>query len=143
MPPFDQLKDSLMVGDLFAMKHPDSMYRHIMMYIGTPRDFGITETEAPDLQPYLDYPLEIHCGTSPLYGERFQQFIDSHPEDFGNCLTTDGGVQVSIIGVPLDKTPYHIHVQNTDFSYFILSDGTWMTALDVFNLSSYCWYRSN
>ncbi len=141
MPPFEQMKDTLQVGDLFAMKHPYSTYRHIMMYIGTLRDFGFTPEETPELAPYLDYPLVAHCGTHPQYGERFQRFIDTHPEDFGNCLTTDGGVQVSILGVPLESAPYHIHVQNTDFAYFILSDGSWMTALDVFNLSSYCWFR--
>ena len=141
MPAFETMKDVLQVGDLFAMKHPYSAYRHITMYIGTLRDFGFTAAEEPALAPYLDYPLVAHCGLHPLYGERFQNFIDSHPEDFGNCLTTDGGVQVSIIGVPLDETPFHIHVQNTDYHYFILHDGTWMTALDVFDLSSYCWFR--
>ena len=141
MPPFDQLASFLQAGDLFAVKHPDSMYRHIMMYIGTLRDFGFTAEEDPDLAPYLDYALVAHCGTHPQYGERFQQFIDTHTEVYGNCLTTDGGVQVSIIGVPLEKTPCHIHVQNTDFDYFVLHDGSLLTALDVFNLSSYCWYR--
>ncbi len=142
MPPFDQLKDSLLVGDLFAVKHRDSEYRHIMMYIGTPRDFGLTADETPALAPYLDYPLVIHCGTHPQYGERFQRFIDTHPEDFGNCLTTDGGVQVSIIGVPLEAAPYSTHVQNTDFYYFELSDGSLLTALNVFDLTSYCWFRA-
>ena len=141
MPPFETMKDVLQVGDLFAMKHPYSAYRHITMYIGTLRDFGFTAEEEPTLAPYLDYPLVAHCGLHPLYGERFQNFIDTHPEDFGNCHTTDGGVQVSIIGVPLEETPFHIHVQNTDYHYFILHDGTWMTALDVFDLSSYCWFR--
>ena len=141
MDAFDRMKDKLQVGDLFITKHPYSVYRHIMMYIGTPRDFGFTAENEPCLAPYLDFPLVIHCGTHPQYGERFQRFIDEHPEEYGRCHTTDGGVQVSILGVPLDDTPYHTHVQNTDFHYFILNSGTWLTALDAFDLSSYCWYR--
>lgn len=143
LPPYEELSASLRVGDLFIMKHPEATYRHIMMYVGTLRDYGFTAEEVPDLAAYLDYPLVIHCGTHPQYGERFQQFIDSHPEKYGNCLTTDGGVQVSILGVPLEKAPFHAHVQNTDFSWFELPDGSIMTALDVFGLSSYCWYRMN
>lgn len=143
MPPYGELSASLQVGDLFVMKHPEGMYRHVVMYIGTLRDFGFTAEEVPDLADYLDYPLVIHCGTHPQYGERFQRFIDSNPEVYGRCLTTDGGVQVSIFGVPLDQAPCHAHVQNTDFSWFTLPDGSIMTALDVFGLSSYCWYRMN
>lgn len=143
LPPYEELAASLRVGDLFIMKRPDSAYRHVMMFIGTLRDYGFTAEEAPDLADYLDFPLVIHCSAHPQFGERFQQFIDSHPEGYGNCLTTDGGVQVSIIGVPLEKTPYHTHVQNTDFSYFLLPDGSVMTALNVFGLTSYCWYRMN
>ncbi len=141
MPPYEALSAVLQAGDLFVMKHPESMYRHVVMYIGTPRDFGFTAQDTPDLAPYLDYPLVIHCGTHPQYGERFQRFIEDNPEEYGRCLTTDGGVQVSIFGVPLDQAPCRAHVQNTDFSWFVLPDGSIMTALDVFGLSSYCWYR--
>lgn len=141
MPAFDRMQDTLRPGDLFAVKHRDSTYRHIMMYLGTLRQFGYTAQEVPDLAEYLDYPLVIHCGPSPVYGERFQQFIDTHPEDFGNCLTTDGGVQVSILGVRPEDAPGHIHVQNTDYAYFTLDDGTWMTVINVFDLTSYCWFR--
>ena len=141
MPPWREVSPSLQVGDLFVTRHEGGTYRHVMMYIGTLRDFGSTSDEVPDLADYLDYPLVIHCGTHPQYGERFQQFIDSNPEEYGHCHTTDGGVQVSILGVPLEECPCHAHVQNTDFSWFTLPDGSIMTALEVFDLSSYCWYR--
>lgn len=143
LPPYEELSASLRVGDLFIMKHPGAAYRHVIMYIGTLRDYGFTAEEVPELAAYLDFPLVIHSSTHPQYGERFQQFIDSHPEEYGNCFTTDGGVQVSIIGVPMEKAPFHGHVQKTDFSWFELPDGSIMTALDVFGLSSYCWYRMN
>ncbi len=141
MPPYEQLSASLRTGDLFVIKHEGAMYRHVALFIGTLRDFGFTGEEAPELTAYLDYPLVIHCGPHPQYGERFQQFIDSNPEEYGRCKTTDGGVQVSILGVKPDAAPSHAHVQNTDYAWFTLPDGSWLTVLDGYNLTSYCWYR--
>jgi hypothetical protein len=123
------------------MKLPDAAYRHVVMYIGTLRDYGFTAEEVPDLAAYLDYPLVIHCGTHPQYGERFQQLIDSHPEKYGNCLTTDGGVQVSIWGVPRDAAEYHETVQKNDFDYFKLPNGQVMTIYDLKNVSKWRWMR--
>ncbi len=48
-PPYDQLKDTLRVGDLLVVKHEDSKSRHVMMYIGTLRFFGYTAEEEPAL----------------------------------------------------------------------------------------------
>ena len=142
MPAFDLLKDTLRVGDLFVSRHAGAKYRHIMMYIGTLSDFGFTAADAPALAAYLDYPLVIHCGLSPVYGERIQAYMDARPEIYRGCLTTDGGVQVSILGVPPEEAPVHRHVQNTDYAYYILDDGrTVLTVYDVFSLSSYCWFR--
>ncbi len=139
MPPYDELKDTLVVGDLLVTKH---RARHIMMYIGTLADYGFTAEEVPDLAAYLNYPLVIHCGPSPFYGERFQTFIDEHPERYGRCRTTNGGVEVSILGVPAEKTPYHTHVQIDDFDYFLIDDGQYMLTLrDIEQATSFCWYR--
>jgi hypothetical protein len=143
MPPFEELKDTLQIGDLFVFKKPETVYRHIMMYIGTLADYGFTAENEPELKDYLNYPLCAHCGNSPLYGDRFQRFIDDNPVEYGRCLTTDGGVQVSLIGIPPENVPYHVHVQQTDYDYFLLSDGTWLTVRNVFGLSSYCWFRMN
>ena len=142
MPVFDQLKDTLQVGDFFVARHTGAKYRHIMMYIGTPRDFGFTAENAPELAAYLDFPLVIHCGLSPVYGERIQQYMDARPEIYQGCNTTDGGVQVSILGVRPEDAPIHRHVQNTDYAYFLLDDGrTVLTVWDAFDVSSYCWFR--
>ena len=139
LPPCDQLKDTLRVGDFLVTKHAA---RHIMMYIGTLRDFGFTAEEVPELADYLDYPLVVHCGAHPDYGERFQRFIDEHPDYYGNCLTTDGGVNVSILDVPRDAAPCHARVQNTDYDYFPLDEGRCkLTIMGMADSSSYCWYR--
>ena len=119
MPPYNELKDHLIVGDLLVGKNGA---RHIMMYIGTLADYGFTAEEVPELADYLDYPLVIHSGPSPVYGERFEQFIAEHPDYYGNCKTTNGGVQVSILGIPLKEAPYQEHVQIDDYSYYMLED---------------------
>ena len=113
MPPFEQMKDTLQVGDLFAMKHPYSTYRHIMMYIGTLRDFGFTPEETPELAPYLDYPLVAHCGTHPQYGERFQRFIDTHPEDY---LNTQEGHNLPVVHCVKGSKGWQIVPQLTEFT---------------------------
>jgi len=141
-PPWDQLKDSLLVGDLLVVRHETSRGFHVMMYIGTLRDFGYTAEEEPGLADLLDYPLVIHCGLSPFYGERFQKLIDEYPEKYGKCTTTDGGVAVSILGVNPGDTPEHGHVQNTDYSWFTMNDGGYqLTAVNLSDVKYYCWYR--
>ena len=139
MPAYDELKDHLQVGDLLVTKHSA---RHIMMYIGTLADYGFTAEEAPELAAYLDYPLVIHCGPSPVYGERFQQVIDADPDRYGRCKTTNGGVEVSILGVKPEDAPYHTSVQNVDYDYFLIDGGNYLLTLrDIENASSFCWYR--
>ncbi len=142
MPAWDQLKDTLQIGDLLVVKHEASQYRHVMMYMGTLREFGYTAEEEPALAAWLDYPLVIHCGLSPFYGERFQKLIDAYPEKYGKCTTTDGGVAVSILGVPGEEAPEHGHVQNTDYSWFTMNDGGYqLTAVSLDDVKYYCWYR--
>lgn len=144
MPAYNELKDTLQVGDLLVTKHSA---RHIMMYIGTLSDYGFTAEEVPDLAPYLDNPLVIHCGPSPFYGECFQKLIDENPERYGRCHTTNGGVEVSILGVEPEEATYHTTVFHTkiysaDYDYFLIDDGNYMLTLrDIDNATSFCWYR--
>ena len=142
IPPIREQKDILQVGDYLILRRQGARYMHIGMYIGTMRDFGYTEEEEPELAPYLDYPLVIHCGLSPVYGERFQELIDTYPEKYGRVTTTDGGVQVSVVGADPDAVPEHRHVQNTDYDYFVMRDGNYvLTNISLENLVGYCWFR--
>ena len=74
MPPYAELAQHLEIGDLLAAKKGS---RHIMMFIGTLRQFGFTAETAPELADYLDYTLVIHSGPNPDYGARMQQFLDA------------------------------------------------------------------
>ena len=141
-PPYDQLKDTLRVGDLLVVKHEDSKSRHVMMYIGTLRFFGYTAEEEPALASWLDWPLVIHCGLSPFYGERFQKLIDEYPDKYGKATTTDGGVAISLLGPEPEDAPEHGHVQNTDYAWFTMNDGGYqLTVINLTDVKYYAWYR--
>ena len=143
-PPYEQLKDTLRIGDLLVIKHEKTKSRHVMMYIGTLKEFGYTAEQESALAAWLDYPLVIHCGLSPFYGERFQKVIEENPEKYGQCLTTDGGVAVSILGVPPEEAPAHEHVQKTDYDWFEMNDGGYVLSLiNLKDVKYYAWYRED
>lgn len=142
MPAYDQLAASLEVGDLLVGKN---RARHVMMFIGTLRDFGYTAEEVPELAAYLDYALVIHCGPSLMYGERMQGYLDAHADDpyYEGVRVPDGGVAVSIIGVPFDDAPNHAFEGITDYAWFDLPDGYKLTIWDLPACTSFCWFRAN
>lgn len=140
MPSYDKLAENLQVGDLLVAKN---RARHVMMFIGTLRDFGYTEEELPELAPYLDYALVIHCGPNFSYTERIQAFLDAHQDDsyYKGVLTTDGGVAISLIGVPFEDAPNQGHYGVTDFAWFEMPDGYKLTIWDLPSATSFCWFR--
>ena len=79
-------------GDLIAVKHGTF---HILMYLGTMRQFGWKESNAGEAAGLLDEPLVIHCGGNPFYYERYQKYIKD--QGFRNTYPPDGGVTVSVV----------------------------------------------
>ena len=139
LPAPEDMHKELQIGDVLVMR---SKYRHVMLYIGTLRDYGFTAEEVPDLAEYLDYPLAIHCSSHPRYADVIQEYINARPEYCRNCITTDGGVNVSILYVPPEAAPFHEHVQVTMFDYFLIDDGRYqMTIRPTENLRAFTWYR--
>ena len=139
MPEPQELHKFLQVGDVLVMR---SKYRHVMLYIGTLRDYGFTAEEVPELAEYLDYPLGIHCSSHPRYAPVIQDYIDARPDYCRNCITTDGGVNVSILYVPPEAAPYHEYVQVTLFDYFLIDEGQYqLTIRPTDNLRAFTWYR--
>lgn len=141
MPPWAEVSASLRIGDFFIIKHGGC---HVMMYIGTLADYGFTASEVPELADYLQYPLVIHCGPTPAYAPRYQKLFDENPEYYQNCTLTDGGVQVSVLGIPAEAVPYHTDFQKQHADYFLLGeDQQMMTVIDMASVTSWCWYRTN
>ena len=132
--PFDLLYQTLRVGDYLVA---NLQGRHIMMYIGTLSDFGYTAADAPELEDYLTCPLLVHCGLCPPYSERYQSYIDENGLD---CRTTDGGVAITIVGMPADDAPHYLYADHYDHYYFDLN-GYFLRVYDIKNTSSYVWFR--
>ena len=130
----DQLYKALRVGDFLVA---NAGRRHILMYIGTLADFGVTAGDAPELQAYLTYPLVVHCGLCPPYGERYQAYINANGL---HCNTTDGGVAVAIVGVPVGDAPHYLYAYNYDHYYFDLN-GYFLRIYDIGEATSYVWFR--
>ncbi len=132
--PFDRLHEKLRVGDFLVGKHSA---RHIMMYIGTLEDYGFTAETAPEAKDFLTYPLVIHDGANPFYPERYERYIE---ENNLKAPTTNGGVCVSIIGVPASEMPQSVESNRLTFHYFNLQDYQ-LTLYDVTTATSYVWFR--
>lgn len=139
MPPYEELAETLQLGDLLVAKEGA---RHVMMFIGTLRDYGFTAETAPELAEYLDYTLVIHSGPNPDYGERMQQYLDEHADDpyYDNVNIPNGGVCVSIIGVPVEDAPHQVEDSNNLYHYFDLN-GYKITIWDLEAATSFCWFR--
>lgn len=142
MPSYDKLAENLKVGDLLVAK---KRARHVMMFIGTLRDFGYTEEELPELAPYLDYALVIHCGPNFDYTDCIQAFLDANQDNsfYKGVLTTDGGVAISLIGVPFEDAPHTGYYGVNDFAWFEMPDGYKLTIWDLPNATSFCWFRTD
>lgn len=141
LPPYDQQHLSLQVGDMLAAKRMGG--RHVLMYIGTLRDYGFTAEEEPLLAPYLDYPLAIHCGANFVYTERTKAYLASQAGNayYRDVLPSDGGVTVSILGVPRGEAPCRGVFNDVTFEWFELACGYKLTLWDLSTATSFCWYR--
>lgn len=141
MPSYDQLAKHLLPGDLLATEKNGSY--HIMMFMGTLRDFGFAEGDLPGLDAYLDYPLVVHCGSNMMYHERMDKYLAARAGEayYRNVIPPDGGVAVSLIGAPFDEAPYHGHFDVTNFAWYVLPDGYRLTVYNMEAVTDYCWYR--
>ena len=135
MPAFSGLASSLRPGDLLVTEG------HIAIFLGTLRQFGYTAEEAPELAPWLDWPLVIHSTVHAGVSDHFAHLIETGLQKYRTATVTDGGVGVSLLGVPLSKVPGHVFQQKQDTWYFSLPDNTWLTVLPWEQEQRYCWYR--
>jgi hypothetical protein len=130
-----EISSHLQFGDFLAAKHGG---RHILMYIGTLRDYGYDAESAPELQNYLDYPLMINCGNDPNYIARTQAYIDA------NSLTakaSKGGVTVSIVGMKETDAPHLREDGAKPFYYYQLGDYQ-LSVFDLPSATSFVWWRT-
>lgn len=130
-----EIAQKLQIGDFLVAKHGG---RHILMYIGTLRDYGYTEDTAGEAGAYLDYPLMINCGNDPNYKERTAQYIKDNDLD---ARPSNGGVTVSIVGMKGSDAPHLREDGVKEFYYFDLN-GYQLSVYDVSDASSYVLWRT-
>ena len=133
-----EVAENLEPGDLLALHHPG---RHVMIFIGTLRDYGYTEEQLPALAEYLDYPLMIHSGENPMAYQRFD-FLTARSEDkkVSRALGSDGGVSLCILGVPGDEAETVVECHERMYNCFDV-EGACVTIFNFGNVSDYYVYR--
>ena len=137
---FIKVASLLEPGDFFVANHGG---RHVMMFIGTLRQYGYSEEEAGELGAYIDYPLFINCVWNPDYVERMEKYI----ADNGlNALPNKGGVCITIVGPRTDDAPHMIKdtervKRPKNFYYWNLGDYH-LSLLDLSTSTSFTWWRT-
>lgn len=140
--PVQQWYKDLEVGDSIAMAYKGGGY-HIMVYIGTLRDFGYTEDMlGTALAPYIDYPLVIHCGMNNYHTAWYTEYIKEN--NLSRVTPPDGGVTISLIGVPYDKCSFTetmwAGTKNVKTFYWFDLEGYNLTSIDP-TASGVRWYE--
>lgn len=139
IPDFKDWHKILNVGDLLATRK--NLKGHIMMYIGTLEDYGFTADEVPLLKDYLKYPLVIHSTSNPQHSIRFERLIKETPE-YKNCTVSDGGICISLLGVPLEKASNRMNRFNVDYNYFWIDNYSYMLTLhDWSHVQYFAWFK--
>lgn len=129
----------LQPGDLIGVKHGTN---HIMMYLGTMRQFGFTQSEAGEAADLLDWPLVIHCGGNPFYYDRYQGYIEE--QGYRNTMPPDGGVTVSVIRQTDADAP-----NSTDtwwgkhFGWYLLKGDQPLLVFRLEDCTELAWYGSD
>ena len=128
-----EYKNILQVGDLFIIRKGT---HHVMMYIGTLRDYGLTEHA--QMQAFLDYPLVIHCGNNPFYHDWYLNYIH---ENKLKTFPPDGGVTVSLLYVE-DTSTANVRkdVFGSDFYYFLLENSI-ISLINLKPVTMATWWR--
>ena len=123
-------------GDLIAVKHGTF---HIMMYIGTLRQFGWKESTAGEAAELLDEPLVIHCGGNPFYHERYKQYISE--QGFRNTNPPDGGVTVSVIQETDRDAPHSTDTSwGKHFGWYNITDTQPLLVFRLDDCTDIAWY---
>ena len=125
-------------GDLIALQHGTL---HILMYLGTLRQFGWTEEDSGEAAEILDAPLVIHCGENPFYHARYQAYIQEM--GYANTFPPDGGVTVSVVRRTAEEAPHGGEAPWGRYFGWFLADGSPLTVFPLADCTKIAWYGVN
>ena len=128
----------LQPGDLIAVKHGTF---HVMMYLGTLRQFGLEESDAGEASGLLDWPLVIHCGGNPFYYDRYGEYIQE--QGYRNTCPPDGGVTVSVIRQTDRDAPHSLDASwGKHFGWYLLKGEEPLLVFRLEDCTELSWYGS-
>ena len=128
---------AMLPGDLLVIDH--GTY-HVGMILGTPRIYGLTEQNAPELAGFLDSPMMIHCGEDPFCYDRFEQYIKGLSYRIP-ITPPDGGVTVSLLVSSIGEAPHtRVAPWKKEYGYFEVL-GQQMTVYPVNSCRKLAWTR--
>lgn len=134
--PYELLHLQLDIGDYLVLRHG---YNHVMIFIGTLRDYGYAGSDLPRaLSPYLDHPLFLQSGVNHYQGAWYSQYIADR--GYRDVYTTDGGVCLALWGVPIESAPFSAQPQQALCRFFRL-DGTALMVPDMREYTLVRYYR--
>ena len=126
----------LQPGDLIGVQH--GTY-HVLMYVGTLRQFGWKEYNAGEAEPLLDAPLAIHCGGNPFYYSRYKQYIKE--QGYRNTYPPDGGVTVSVIQQSDEDAPHSTDTSwGKHFGWYNITDTQPLLVFRLDDCTDMAWY---
>ena len=126
-------------GDLIGVKH--GTY-HVMMYLGTMRQFGFSGAEAGEAAELLDWPLVIHCGGNPFYYDRYRVYISE--QGYRNTMPPDGGVTVSVIRQTDRDAPHSTDTSwGKHFGWYLLGEEQPLLVFRLEDCTELAWYGSD
>ena len=128
----------LEIGDIMRVRYGG---RHVMIYMGTLRDYGYTEQNLPQLSKYLDHPLMIQSGGNPVCYRRFSRLVRSSSDSRTHqAKPSHGGVSVCIMGVEPADIPMWIQWNDETYGFFDV-EGSCVTAFSMEYVTNYYFYR--
>ncbi len=133
-----EVAEGLETGDVLRVRYGGA---HVMIYMGTLRDYGYTETDLPALARYLDHPLMIQSGGNPFCYRRFRRLIRaSSDERIAHAEPAHGGVSVCIMGVDPRDIPMTITIDEDTYGMFDV-EGSCVTAFSMEYVTHYAFLR--
>ncbi len=137
---YDEIAKKAQVGDLFVIRYKGG--RHIMMFMGTLRDFAYNEENVPEeLVPYLEKPLMIHSSKNPDYYKPYEEYIEKTFK-ISKVVPPEGGCMVSLLDVPVEKTTGSAQVYHRDnYVYYFDLENYHLTVYDMDLITNTRWVR--
>ena len=135
---WSEVARGLEIGDVLRVRYGGA---HVMIYMGTLRDYGYTDEQLPELAAYLDHPLMIQSGGNPFCYRRFRRYIRaSQDERVAHAEYPHGGVSVCLMGMEKADIPMWLTIDEENYGMMDV-EGSCVTAFSMDDVTHYAFLR--